>query len=196
MTFQILIRSIEKYLHIQGADNKELIKDFINESILDFIRLADWEKLKKVYQLALTDASPYDLTLITEKFYSEISLINEAGDKFIKLDYENYLRATDKSGYYSLVGTDLYVSGDNANVDLVYLATGTQYPLTADGDEIPSTKYYPDIIKKMVVVMMLDYIGDETVEKEEQNLAKKLVTLKKSENRTRQHGKMPYVNRT
>lgn len=196
MTFKNLIRSIQVYLHIQDAGNKELIKDFINESILDFIRRDDWLKLHKVYELTLDDTNNYDLTAITEKFYSEISLLTEGGDKMTKLDYKNYLRATDKTGYWSIVGNTVYVTGTDTTASLVYLAIGENYPLAVDDHEVPATEFYWDIIKQMVIVRMLDYIGDETIAKEEQNLEKKIIVLRKSENRTKQQGKMAYANRT
>jgi hypothetical protein len=196
MTYKELIREVQKYLHIQGASSEDLIKGFINESILDFARLDEWEKMKKTEIISLDDSNSYDLnTVLTEPFHGELNLVTEAQDEYLKLAYNLYLTAEDKSEYWSVDGLTLYVTGKDLDVNFQYISLGADYPLTADDDEVPATIYYWDIIKLLTVIKMLNYLGDETTEKEEKNLAIKLDITRKNENRIRKQGKMSFVSR-
>ena len=47
MTFKDLTTEVANYLRVKGALHEELVKGFINESILDFLRRYEWRFLKK-----------------------------------------------------------------------------------------------------------------------------------------------------
>jgi len=199
MTFLELTNEVKSYLHVKGTEIEEMIKGFINESVLDFLRAGEWEKLKKNIELTLDDSNVYDLTdvlIITNgQFFSEMYLIRPNGKDATKLDFRQYLIPTDKAGYWSIQGTDLYITGTNTVVNFGYKNLGVNYPLSANDDEIPATLYYWDVIKKYAVVKVLDYLGDETMEKESGRLAEKLVFLKRAEKRAQKEGQLMNFSR-
>jgi len=196
MIFKDLYRGIELYLHIQGTEARYLIKDFINESILDFLRLKEWERAKTVEDIALDGSGQYDLdTILTNFFGGEIALLTEGGMELKKYNYDTYLQLTNKTDTYALLGNILFVEGDGVTLKFIYKTMGNPYPLVNDDDENLVTKYYWDIIKKMAEIKMLDYLGDEMSAKETQNLQLKLISLKETENRIRKQGKFKMVNR-
>lgn len=199
MTFINLVKEVKLYTHFKGTEIEEIIKGFINESVLDFLRAGEWEKLNKNQVISMDGSDTYDLTdvaIITEgQFFSEFYLIQENGLERTKIDYRQYLVPTDKSGYWSVFGTDLYVTGEDSNVNFGYKDLGLNYPMTADDHEIPATKYYWDIIKQYAIVRVLKYLGDDTAKGEEGNLASKLIFLKREEARVRKEGQLMNIAR-
>jgi len=196
MIFSELIREIELYLHIQGSETRYLIKDFINESILDFIRIEEWKYSRFSNDIVLDGSEQYDLTtILTNPFYGEIDLIKENSYSYRKFNYETYIKSQSKIGSYSILGNTLYVEGEDTTLRFVYVTPGLPYPLVNDNDENLVTRYYWDIIKKMAVIKMLHYLGDDVVVREEELLKEKLFSLKFQENRIEKKGKFKMVVR-
>ena len=200
MTFKTLVDQVKVYTHYKGTEIEVLIKRFINESVLDFLRAGEWEKLNKNQIITMDDSNVYDLTDITiitaGQFFSEFYLIQANGAERTKIDYRQYLVPPDKSGYWSVFGTDLYVTGNDTTVNFGYKDLGLQYPLVGDDDEIPATKYYWDVVEKWAEVKLMAYSGDDTVDKEQGMLSDKLIFLKKEENRVRKEGQLMNLSRT
>lgn len=196
MTLANLIREVEKYVHIQGPANVDRIKGFINQCILEFARLDEWEKLKTAEVITLDGSDSYDLTaVLVDPFFSELALVTEDNEEWLKLGYIWYLQAPDKAKYYAVHGTTLYVTGTDLDINFLYKTLGEDYPLTDDSDEVPATIYYWDIIKMMTVIKVMDYLGDEQVKVEKNNLDIVIGSAKNAENRTRKKGKPKFVSR-
>jgi len=196
MTYYDLVRNIELYLHIQGSEARYLIKDFINSSILDFIRIFEWKYTRNSDIITLNGSGQYDLsTVLSMPFYGELSLLSKSGQEYTKYNYDTYLRLTSKAYAYAIFGNNLYVEGNNNDLTFLYVTPGTPYPLADDDDENLVTLYYWDIIKKMTIIKMLNYLDDETVAKEENDLKFKLVSLKEQERRIQKQGKFKMVRR-
>ena len=196
MTYQSLARDIELYLHIQGAKTRALIKSFINEAILDFLRTKEWKKAKAAYSLALNGTGSYDLSTLVPDFEGEIMLLDSDGVEYQKNEYETYLQYTNKTNLYSILGTTLYVEGDTGTtLTLMYISRGTDYPLTDDSDEIPVTLHYWDVVKQFVIVKMLKHLGDPQLKQEQETLVEKIALLRTSENRFANNGKTKVVQR-
>lgn len=195
MQFFDLVREVELYLHVQGDVSREMIKRFINESILDFIRIKQWQNTVAAYDLVLDGTGSYNLAVLLPSFEGEIALFNSSGLEYQKFNYQLYIQQQVKTNLYSLLSKVLYVDGDAATLKLLYVSRGTPYPLAADADESMITISYPDIIKQMAVIKMLKYMGDPQVEVESQTLNDKLTILRKSENRANNNGKLKEVNR-
>jgi hypothetical protein len=159
--------------------------------------LFEWHKCKAADVITLDGSNSYDLSrLLSNPFQAEIDLMDESGRTYYKVDYNWYLKSTDKAYLYAILGETMYVTGDTGDLNFVYLTPGKPYPLKKDGDENLITKYYHDIIKIMTAIQVYDYIGDnEQVQREEAVMARKVITLKKHENRTRQSGKLHFVSR-
>jgi len=194
MIFQDLLREIELYLHIDNEESRYLIKSFINESITDFVRLREWEELKKVVDITLTGAGSYSLNSLTDPFEGEIALLTEGGNEYHKWDYKNYLQLSSKSQQYAISGKILYVTGSTGTLKLNYISRGIPLTLVLDTDENLVTKYYADIIKMWSVIKMLDYLGDN-VKKEEEKLDLKITSAIKKERRINKQGKIKMVFR-
>jgi hypothetical protein len=198
MQFGALVTEVKNYVRVQGADNEELIKDFINESILDFIKLDEWKHTRQIETITLDGSGSYSLAAFTSgQFWGEIELVKaDNGSKYDKYDYKEWIRATDKNNLYSIFGGNLYVEGDGFDLSFLYIDQGSPYPLVAEADEIPVTIYYWDIIKKMTVIYFLDYINeDEAVRKEEEKLQYKLTVTARNENRIRKNGQLKIIRR-
>lgn len=197
MDFKNLRRKVELYLHIQGTENKIMIEDFINESVLDFLRMHEWSKCKVMETITLDGSGVYDLSaLLTNPFFEEIDLLDENGNVYTKVDYNYYLRTTEPRYLYSILGTDLYVPGDTGTLNFVFKTSGNPFTLVKNTDENLVTQYYHDIIKVMSAIEVYNFIGDiEQVQIEERKLLKKIIITKKTENRTRQRGKSHMVSR-
>jgi hypothetical protein len=198
MDLQTLTNKIQKYIHVRGAESKDLIKGFINDSILDFVKLAQWNRLNNVESIVLDGSGSYPLAAFTSgQFWGEIELINAgSGDNYYKIDYNMYLRAPNKNKYFSIFGNNIYVEGDNLTLSLLYKDIGLQYPLTNPTDEVPATLYYYDIIEKMAVIYFLDYAGDDEAKVAESNkLSLKVAATRKDENRTNKNGQLKMVRR-
>jgi len=199
MTFQALIRSIQLYVHLENPEITHLIKDWINESILEFCRINEWEKLKVSDKITLDGTGEYSLdnTLLSSVFAGEIALLNSAGEKLTKFNYDTYLATPSKAGIWAVFGNKLYVEGEG-DYYFFYISPGPfgVYPLTDDNAEPPVLLYYWDIIKQMTIVRVFEYIGDdEALQKETQRLQFKILSLKAQENRIRKQGKFKMVYR-
>lgn len=201
MKFSQLVREIELYLHIQGTENRNLVKGFINDSSLEFLRLGEWDKCKKMDVITLdgTDVYPLNGTgrILTNVFHAELGLINSSGETYYKVDYNTYLISTEKEYLWSIFGNELYVTGDAVDLNFLYKTPGVIFPLSNDDDENLVTLYYSDVIKKMSAIKVYDFIGDnEQVQKEEQNFARMIISLKKEENRIRNNAKLHFIGRS
>lgn len=196
MQFSTLIRKVELYLHVQGSTMRAMIEDFINESILDFVRLKEWRKVRSVVNLPLDGSGSYNILAVAPDFEGEIGLFSEEGIEYEKSEYDVYIQYQTKTYKYSILGTQLYVEGDTGTtLKFIYVALGTNYPLTNDADEVPATIHYWDIIKQIAVVKMLKHLGDPQVQVEETTLIDKLKGLRASENRFDKEGKPKEVQR-
>lgn len=196
MTFKNLIRGVERYIRMKGNRIHEMIKDMINESVLEFIRLEEWRMIKVAETITLDDSGSYDLSsLLIKRFDGELALLNSAGNEFQKYDYKTYLQLSSKDKFYSLLGAVLYVEGTGEDLTLVYITAGEDYPLSADSDEVPATEHYADIIKQITIIKMLEQIGDDMTDKEKVKLNKMLSILYKHENRINKQGKAKVIQR-
>ena len=213
MTFLELILKIEIYLHIKGRESREVIKDFINEAILEFGRAYNWKWLVKTEDLTLDDSDSYTIsTIASEYFIREISLVAPYSselqftsnntvtatkiNEYTKYNYKNYIQLSDKSYTWSIEGDTLYVTGVSGELKLSYITAGANYPLTNDNDTDLILTYYNDIIKKMAVIKYLDYLGDtEVVSRENNLLGTMLVNLRSSEKRGEHSGKFHQIGR-
>ena len=80
MTFSELVRQTELYLGMEGQEPAYMIKQFINESIIEFCNMHEWQKLKMSDVIILTNANSYDLSvLLTEKFIRELRVVTPYG---------------------------------------------------------------------------------------------------------------------
>lgn len=210
MTYSEMILEIRNYVRVEGSHAEHLIKGFINESIREFIRLYNWEKLKVTDTITLDDSDSYilDATNLTYNFEREIALIspydptgsNESTQltEYNKYNYQNYLQLSDKSNVFSIHNGYIYVEGNNTTLTFFYMSPGdfSNFPMTNDTDEVPASIYYPDVINKMAVVKFLDnYSEDELARKETELLARKLAGLKSAENRALNEGKFHMIQR-
>jgi hypothetical protein len=202
MNFQNLQNEVRKYLHVQGAEIMDQIQSAINESILDFVRMKEWEKIKVSDVITIDGSNSYSLDdsiatpNVSNEFHGEIMLFDANGAQFEKVNYETYLALPSKTGYFAILGDMLYVTGDATTYTFMYVTTGSDFPMTDDAHEVPATKYYWDIIKKMAIVNVLDFLGDEAVANEQNKLTQKLEMLKRHENRIRKNAKLHQVGRT
>ncbi len=123
MTFQNLYRQVERYLNMEGADVRNHIKDFINDSIIDFIRLYNWEYSRTIE----------DITAVSEIFnlndlsgrHSSILDIFTGSTRLKKISYIRS-RTSVMSGTYSVVGNILYLPGPG-DYSILYKSFGSRY---------------------------------------------------------------------
>jgi len=207
MTLSSLLTEIKAYLHVEGTSAESILKTFINDSIRDFIRFYDWEKLKVIDDITTDGSDEYTLddTNLSSVFEREIALIIPyAADtsssiqktQYSKYDYYNYLQLTSKDYAWSVFGTKLYIAGSGATFKFLYMSPGDSdnWPLADNADEVPAIIYYPDVIEKMAVVKFLDYIGEDT-SKENELLGIKMAEIKSAQNRAANSGKTPMIQR-
>lgn len=207
MNFGDFVDDIQSYLHFEGTDAETQIKSFTNESIYDFMRLYDWEKLKVADDLTLDGSDEYtlDVTNLTSTFEREIQLIapynasvteSSQRTQYGKYNYYDYLQLASKDYAYAIHGTKIYVAGDNGTLKLCYISPGdfTNFPLSDDTDEIPALIYYTDVIKKFVIVKFLDFMNEDS-SRENNLLALKIESLKRGENRGRNSGMPQMIQR-
>jgi hypothetical protein len=273
MIYRELKQAIELYTHVSSSEIAELTKQFVNESVLTFSRMYPWEKLKVSETISLNGSGSYvlDNSILRNVFGFEINLVSM---ELEKVNYEDYSKLDDKTGYWSILGDTLYVEGDDTDLTFIFISPGQypkehtifnvdtgdkqfiiandvrpyfkagkkifvsgstgndgtytvisigyddistflnvsetipsavvdgtvrssfQYPFIGnDYDEINATVYYWDVIKQMVICNIMDYLGDETIQKEELNLQRKLSLLKSNENRANNLGKLNIVLR-
>lgn len=196
MNYGNLVNEIRLYLSMQGTEMMHMIKSFLNESIIDFVRIYEWEKSKVAEIITLDGSGSYDLSaVLTNPFEGEIGLIDSSGAEMQKFDYKMYATLDDKTGYYSIFGNTLYVGGTTGDLTFMYISPGNPYPLVNDTDENLITLYYWQIIKKMTASYMLKYISDPQAAEEDKMIAFKINSLRSMENRTRKQGKFSHVHR-
>ena len=196
MIFETITNDIRLYLHVQGNEMVVMIKEFVNDAIMEFVRMKEWEMTKVVENIPLDGSGNYLLsTFLTNLFQGEIALYNAAGAELQKMSWEMYNQTTDKQGYWAMLGGSLYTEGTGVNVSLMYCTMGDPWPLVATDSENLITLYYPDIIKKWAVVSLLKYITDPQSVDEERLLAFKLQSLTKKENRIRKNGQFSHIYR-
>jgi len=200
MNFGLLRRSVELYVHLEGTKQRKLIEDFINDSVLEFLRLDEWNKCIKTDVISLDDSNVYDLTdmqnILSNVFHAEVELVDENDQTYYKVDYKTYIKSADKRYLWAIEGTNLYITGTATDINFVYKTPGEIHPLIKPSQENLVLQYYSDIIKRMAVIKCYDWIGeDEMVKKEEANLQRAVTALYKEENRINKLGKLHYVSR-
>ena len=201
MTFKDLYDRIGRKIRFNNPRQIEETKDAINEQIMDFCRMKEWENTKELYVLTLTGANSYNLNTILTNRCVVLEILDSAGENLYKYDYKVYLRLTDKSKAYAIYGSTLYLEGTTGDYTMQYTSfggdTGTDmFPLDTDDDEINVTIHYWDLIMQMVIVFLLESLGDTgTIELERTRLNSKMRTAKDKENRERNSGKFHHVQR-
>jgi hypothetical protein len=200
MTFFEIIKEIENYVRIQGDEMRMQIKSLINESILEFSRFHEWERIKEKETITTDDTGYYPLPV---GFVSELALLQETNE-LDKKDYKNYLKESSKTGLWSIFGSDVYVIGTDQDLDLLFLSikvTKVTDPVTYsdtlvdDSDTSAVITYYWDMIKQWTVWRFLDFLGDkDSAMKEERRLAQKLNALKAKEVRINKTGKTARIS--
>ena len=126
MTFKKLIRDTEIYVHLEGAEVRHLLKQFINDSILDFSRLNEWIYLKEHEQIILDGSDSYSLSNLMNGFSGEISLFS-GKTMYQKTKYENYIQYSSRTRIYAIYGDNLYVDGSDVTLDFLFKSTGYKY---------------------------------------------------------------------
>jgi len=202
MTFKQLYDRIGKKLRFTSDRMIEQIKDAINEQITEFCRMKEWENIKEIYALTLDGSNSYDLdTNMLVNRCVVLEILDADGKKIDKFDYHYYKGLIDKSKKYAIMGNTLYLEGSTGDYDIIYTSFGGDtapdlFPMDNNTDEISVTIHYWDIIKQMVVVFMLEDLGDTgTIELERNRLNGKLTMLARKENRERNSGKLHNVQR-
>ena len=205
MTFKELYNSICKKLRINNDREIENIKNAINEQIKEFCEMREWTFTKEIYTLTLDGSNSYDLSTLLTNRCTVLKITNSSGDILTKVDYENYLGLDDKTDYYSIYGGNtLYLEGTSGDYKIHYTSYGGDgsvtatdlYPLSTDADEITITKYYPEIIKQMVVVQYLEETGDVgTIQLETIRKDRLISVTKKKESRENNSGHYHKIGR-
>lgn len=186
MTYLELRTEISNYVRVNSADMTSRINEFINESIIEFVRRNEWIHTKKVYELTLDGSDSYS---VPTYFYGELGLYS-TDREYDKKTYTRYVRETDKSYLYSIYNSYIYVSGSSGTLYFEYLTKGDPYPLSSDSDESEITSNYGDIIKRWAIWKYMKYIGDvDSANDEESTLSILLTNLVNSENRVKNNGK-------
>jgi len=190
MTLKTLTRTILNYLDIDGTKAERDVKAAINESILDFLRHRNWLYTQSSVTFTRDGSGSYDIpALITAQsatgpeFFSEIQLLQEGNErKWQKVEYETYLKTTDKQYAWVVLSDQLYVDGDSGDLILIYKTAGFPKELTTGTQENLVTKYYWDQIKHWASVNYLLQLGAvEAAAKEKQVLIEKLNEARRAE---------------
>ena len=126
MTFSELVRDTELYIHLEGAEVRHLIKQFISDSILDFVRLKNWSRVNVFETITLDGSGSYLLSNLMNNFSGEIGLYSGA-TQYTKTKYENYIQYSSKSGLYAIYGDRIYIEGDNVDLTFMFKSTGYKY---------------------------------------------------------------------
>lgn len=175
-----------------------LAGSFLNEAIQEFMRVDDWEKTRQSLDIVLDGSGEYDLsTLLTDSYYfeGEIDLTQE-GTVFKKYNYENYIKQTDKTGLWAILGTKLYIPGDSGTVTLIFSSPGIEYPMADDDDENEVSTYYFDVIIQWAIVLLMNNVEDwKSLEFNTNLLRMKVDSLKRKEQRVRHHGHIKQIVR-
>ena len=201
MTFKQLFVSVENYLRVSGEEMRQRIKEEINEAIKDFMREDEWLRLTQTKQFTTDNTDTYSIssTILTPAtdpvFDGEVALVPDSDlPEYNKLDIRVYLQQVTKTGFWSVSGDTLYVTGTGQTFNLIYNSPGILDQLTSDAETNDVLTYYSDIIKKMVVVKMAADLGDQgKAVLENQLLQDKLRKLKQRENRIRKEGVLKFV---
>jgi hypothetical protein len=194
MTFNEMTVELTKRLKESSSRGIERIKAEINEQILELCRNYDLEYAKKATVITLDGSAYYDLDTECENLVRNYQLIDSNSNILKKLDFEYYTQRSDKGGFYSILGNQLYIEGDSGTVTFMYFSAGgilttDLFPLVNDDDEVPITIYYYDIILQAVYIKRLIARGDiGTIEEEKRIFADKVKGMLMSENRGRNIG--------
>lgn len=277
MIYKEFRRKVEKYLRMQDPKLQDLIRDFTNTSILQFVRMREWRLACVSEAITLDGSDEYSLLSLRNRYGWEVALIDSTGTEYDKYEYQDYLALPSKAQAYAIFGETLFVTGDSGDLTFLFMSpgrtprsdvitavnTGTKtftvagnkeayyrageqfvvsgstgndqngvpytvvsatYDLTntnivvseaipdttADGSLYPQYRYplegdynrsivldnYPDIIKRMVIVSVLNNINDSESAQNEMGLMNYDITqLIKSENRSKNQGKIKMVVR-
>lgn len=194
MTYKQLKVKIQKKVRLNSSRYDEIIKEQINDQIAEFCRTKEWNYAKLSSIITLDGSNSYTISSILTNPCTVISIHKSDGKPVFKTSYEEYLELSDKTDRYATYGDTLYMQGDTGDFTVLYTSFGgsiapDRYPLSANDDEIPITKYYADIIALMVAIFMLEDVGDtNTIQLEQRSLDTKLSTLYKQENRNKNLG--------
>lgn len=198
MTFGALIKVVQNYIRNDSDEDKDLIKDFINEAVTDFIHEHDWKNLLRHKTFTRDDTGYYDLDTIISgtdpPFESEYKLIVEAASDspvFEKADFETYYaqESSNLTYVWSIYQGKIYISG-SGDITLFYFSKGYPSTLSADSDENLVIQYYPQEIKHWTAWLYYDWLGDDkSAAAEASRLARKIQKTRAYESRTEKHGR-------
>jgi len=205
MVFKDLYNLISRKLKINNDNDVEDIKDVINDQIKEFCRLREWANIWKTDTFQLDGSNSYalDSILINRCTIKDVYIVGS--DPLQKTDYKIYRRLPSTSGFYSILGNNIYIEGTTGDYEILYTYFGGDgntvatdvFPLEGADDEIDVTKHYWSIIAQMVKVYMLEEWGDVgTIQLETNRLSRKILTLKAQENRQENNGKRINFART
>ena len=192
-----------------------MLKDFINEACLDFMRMENWKRVLNNLTITLDGSGSYSLSTLLaaadKYFVREYKLIIPYGEQvqvydytntrtaerteFTKYNYDYYQQLSDKAYTWAIDGDTIYIVGNNGDLTLRYF--GDKYPLSADADTNSCLTYYPDAIKNLAALRFLDYINEDpaVIQRQEIALNNKVALLKRSEKIGEHSGKFTDIYR-
>lgn len=197
------LRTIVKgRLRLTGTQADGTINDYINESILEFYRYHDWDKLLTTGTITTDDSDTYTIT--TELSSTEFTIIkgifidadsSTNDNEWKKRNLLEYLRLATKTYYFALAGDTIYLSGDGDDFTVVYYDIGATYPLVSDSQYNNVTTYYGEIIAAWATFKTLDYFGDEKATQSAKiKLAEHLERAKRQQARAEKMGRTARVS--
>lgn len=196
MTFVDLLKRIERYIRLDSPEIRYVLKDFVNDAIVDFIRIWDWQYLIKSAPFTTDGSDSYNIATIIgdDPFYGAIEMfrpgISDTGKSFKKVTYSEYVKALDKSSIWATSGGLLYREGTGEDLIFFFLTPGDPYPLLDDADENLVTANYSDIIYQATIVKYLMWYGGfDLVGNENQILMQKISAQRKKEARDGNSGR-------
>jgi len=200
MTFLQLIKNIEKRIKYEGPEIRYRIKNFINDAILEFMSIRNWQELIEVAALITDGSDSYTIASIIgdDYYYGPIDLIrdgkNDTLNTFRRVKYQYYLRANEKAGLWAIHNDTIYYGGNGEELSFFYLTPGELYPLEDDNDTNIVLNKYVDIIEQYAIVKFHIWEGDnESASYENSVLNNKITLRKKKEFRDDKGGKLSKV---
>jgi len=125
MLYKDFRRLIERYLHMEDPELAVQIKDFTNESILEFCRKYEWRMNSVNEDLTLDGSNSYNLSnILFHVFAWEIALINSSGAELSKYSYREYIKLFSKADSWAMAGNILYVQGDASVLTFLFMTPG------------------------------------------------------------------------
>jgi len=150
MQFSKLVKAVQNYVRMQDDDSKFNIEVFVNESIQEFIREDEWEKLQFSKKFTTDGSDQYSIStiildpLLDSVFESEIALIDEGNIDAVtplspnevavpfrelqKIGFPFYIQEISKGGKYSILGDILHVVGSDRELTFIYSGPGIPFP--------------------------------------------------------------------